>query len=223
MELTYYPIPGRGESVRLLLAIAGRDFKDTFVSSDEWGAGGRKQSTRWRMMPTLMLTDGRVAGQSQALLRYLGKSAAVDGTPLTPTDDVEVLLVDEVLSFVGEDIWRVLLGVRNDEAGAAEVMAPEGKAAAYLDELEANIEGTDSVLSSGSLSIADVYIFAAFGWWASGFMTKAVSTASLLSGRPKLQAIIDRVGALPAVRAYYSRTDKKKQPLAHVYGQFAKL
>ena len=61
-------------------------------------------------------------GQSQALLRYLGKGAKVDGTPLTPVDDLELLVVDEVLSFVGEDIWRVLLGVRKDEAQAAAVM-----------------------------------------------------------------------------------------------------
>ena len=94
--------------------------------------------------------------------------------------------------------------------------------AATLPEIEANIQGHCSVLAS-QLTTADVYIFAAFGWWASGFMTKAVSTDSLLTGRPKIQAIIDRVGALPAVKAYYSKAEKKEQPLAHVYGQFAKL
>eukprot|EP01052_Picozoa_sp_SAG31_P056871 SAG31_NODE_16524_length_705_cov_1.985149_1_plen_117_part_00 len=92
-----------------------------------------------------------------------------------------------MLSFVGEDIWRVLLGVRSDEAAAAEVMAAGGQVCGYLDELEQNIGGRDSVLSSGILSIADVYIFAAFGWWASGFMTAAVNTSTLLDGRPKLQ------------------------------------
>lgn len=171
----------------------------------------------------MTLPSGQVAGQSQPLLRYLGKKIEVDGTPLTPADDLELLLVDEILSFVGEDIWRVLLGVRSDEEAATAVMAAGGTAAVYLDELEKNIQGTTSVLPSGALSIADVYIFAAFGWWASGFMTKAVSTDSLLTGRPKIQAIIDRVGALPAVKAYYSKAEKKEQPLAHVYGQFAKL
>lgn len=139
------------------------------------------------MMPTLKLPGGQVAGQSQPLLRYLGQKVSLDGHPLTPSDDLELLVVDEVLSFVGEDIWRVLLGVRTDEAAAAEVMAVGGQVCGYLDELEQNIAGRDSVLSSGILSIADIYIFAAFGWWASGFMTGAVNTSTLLDGRPKLQ------------------------------------
>ena len=154
---------------------------------------GIKSDTRWGMMPTLTLPGGQVAGQSQPLLRYLGKHIEVEGNALTPSDDLELLLVDEVLSFVGEDIWRVLLGVRSDGTAALETISPGGQAHGYLDELEANLGGSNSTLPSGVLSIADVYIFAAFGWWASGFMTKHVNTEALLGGRPKLQAIVDRV------------------------------
>ena len=100
-----------------------------------------------------------------------------------------------ILSFVGEDIWRVLLAVRSDEDAALETISAGGQAHGYLEELEANIGGSDSVLPSGALSIADTYIFAAFGWWASGFMTEHVNIDTLLGGRPKLQAIVDRVYA----------------------------
>ena len=221
MEVKYYPFPGRGESVRVLLAIGGFEFtvslsifaalvcgsrsscscshsralpaQDTGVEFEDWP--GEKPDTRWGMMPTLKLPSGQVAGQSQPLLRYLGKQIEVEGSPLTPTDDLELLLVDEILSFVGEDIWRVLLAVRSDEDAALETISAGGQAHGYLDELETNIGGSDSVLPSGALSIADTYIFAAFGWWASGFMTEHVNTDSLLGGRPKLQAIVDRVYA----------------------------
>jgi hypothetical protein len=54
-------------------------------------------------------------------------------------------------------------------------------------------------------------------------MTKHVNPESLLGGRPKLQAIVDRVGALPQVKAYYSTEAKKKQPMSQVYPMFAKL
>ena len=37
------------------------------------------------------------------------------------------------------------------------------------------------------------------------------------------QAIVDRVGALPAVKDYYRLPAKQEQPLAHVYAEFAKL
>merc|ERR1711879_894690 len=142
---------------------------------------------------------------------------------LTPDNDEESLIVDEFLSFLGEDIWRNLLGSRSDEAGMATLMGKGGKVAVQLDELEKNIAGKNSVLASGVLSTADIYIFAAFGWFSSGFMTKNVTLTNLLESRPKLQAIVDRVGALPQVKAYYSTEAKKKQPLAHMYQQMAKL
>merc|ERR1712107_710348 len=130
-----------------------------------------------------------------------------------------------MVCFVGEDIWRNLLtvvGEKDADERAQKLMEKGGKVNLQLDELEKNIMGSSSVLAS-QLTTADVYIFAAFGWFASGFMTKLVNTESLLGGRPKLQAIVDRVGALPAVKKYYSSEAKKKQPMAQVYGQFAKL
>eukprot|EP00747_Dinoflagellata_sp_TGD_P168084 gnl/TRDRNA2_/TRDRNA2_193701_c0_seq1.p1 gnl/TRDRNA2_/TRDRNA2_193701_c0~~gnl/TRDRNA2_/TRDRNA2_193701_c0_seq1.p1 ORF type:complete len:226 (-),score=63.87 gnl/TRDRNA2_/TRDRNA2_193701_c0_seq1:320-997(-) len=225
MEVKYFAIPGRGESIRLLLAIGNIDFKDTPVDFKAFMTTMKKQ-TRWQVVPTLTLPSGQVVGQSQAILRYLGKHIKVDGKNLTPESDEEALIVDEVLQFVGEDIWRVLLKVVGekdaDEQGKA-LMGPNGKVVEMLDELEKQIAGKDSVLATGTLSTADIYIFAAFGWWSSGFMTKHVNTSSLLQGRPKLQAIVDRVGALPQVKAYYSTAAKKAQPMAHVYQQMAKL
>merc|ERR1712150_31121 len=180
-------------------------------------------STRWNVVPTLTLPGGQVAGQSQALIRYLGKMVKVDGASLTPEKPEDALVVDEVLSFVGEDMWRALLTVVGEidaEARAEALLKPEGKVTLMLEELEKNILGSSSVLPE-QLSTADVYIFCAFGWWASGFMTKLVTTEALLGGRPKLSAIVDRVGQLPQVRAYYSAEAKKKLPLAHVYQQFS--
>ena len=81
-----------------------------------------------------------------------------------------------VMDFLGEDIWSELLSVvgkKNAEELAAKSLSPGGKAFLQLNELEKNIEGSNSTLRSGKLSIADVYIFAATGWYASGFMTKA--------------------------------------------------
>ena len=46
MEVTYYGIPGRGESVRVLLAIGEIPFKDTPVDSKEWKTSGLKEATR---------------------------------------------------------------------------------------------------------------------------------------------------------------------------------
>ena len=49
--------------------------------------------------------NGQVLGQTQAILRYIGRSVVLDGAALTP-DPLECALVDEVLSFVADDLWR---------------------------------------------------------------------------------------------------------------------
>ena len=212
MELHYFPIPGRGEVIRLMLRIGHYRFTDNLVNMEAWK--GQKEQTRWQVMPTLSgLPGSRVGGQSRALLRYLGKAITVEGSPLTPEDPVEALLVDEAMDFLGEDIWSVLLrycvGEKDADVKAAELLAPSGKVSTMLDELERNIEGSDSLLASSKLSTFDVYLFAALGWFASGFMTKNVNVDVLVRGRPKLANIVTRVGRLPEVRAFYADPDNK--------------
>ena len=124
---------------------------------------------------------------------------------LEPTLTSNTYMCTTVMDFLGEDIWSELLSVvgkKNAEELAAKSLSPGGKAFLQLNELEKNIEGSNSTLKSGKLSIADVYIFAATGWYASGFMTKATNVQSLFNGRPKLKAICTRVGQLPAIKAH---------------------
>jgi glutathione S-transferase len=148
-----------------LLAIGDIPFKDTFVSGKEWKSTGQKEATRWNVIPTLTLPSGQVAGQSQAVLRYLGRTIKIDGKALTPVNPEDSLVCDEVLSFLGEDIWRSLLkvvGEKDADEQAVALMAKGGKVTLMLNELEQQISGAGSALPS-QLSIADVYIFAAFG------------------------------------------------------------
>jgi glutathione S-transferase len=127
------------------------------------------------------------------------------------------------LKLISQQYKIAVVGEKDGDERATKLFAPDGKVTLQLNELEKNIEGTDSVLASGDLTTADVFIFAAFGWFASGFMTKITSVENLLKNRPKLAAIVDRVGAMPEVKAYYSLEAKKAQPMAQVYQQFSKL
>lgn len=63
-----------------------------------------------------------------------------------------------------------------------------------------------------SVTIADVHLFAAIGWWASGFFSKAVTLESLLMNSPKLRATAQLVGAIPQVNKYY-QLPKHSTPL----------
>ena len=191
----------------------------------------------------MRLPCGQVLGQTQAILRYVGRSVVVDGAALTPEDPLESAFVDEVLSFVADDLWRrmqpsdlglgwippdKLTSVAADAGTDAEtiaqrLMSPGGRLHTMLDELESNIGGYNSVLSSGALSTADLLIFTALGWFGSGFMTTKINPTTLLTGRPKLAAIVRRVGALPRVREYYDSTAKRKLIMTHVYREWARM
>jgi glutathione S-transferase len=239
MEVVYYANPGRAESVRLLLALGGQKFADTLLPDSP----GQAASLRWGGVPILRLPGGQVLGQTQAILRYVGRSVVLDGAALTPEDPLECAFVDEVLSFIADDLWRrmqpsdlglgwippdKLTSVAADAGTEAEtiaegLMAPGGRLHTMLNELEGNIAGSNCVLSSGALSTADVLIFTALGWFGSGFMTAKVNPTTLLSGRPKLASIIRRVGALPQVREYYDSAAKRRLIMTHVYRDWARL
>ena len=69
--LMYFGIPGRGESVRLALAISGIEFIDKRIPFPEWRE--LKPTTPWGSMPVLQLTDGTTIAQQRALLRAVGR------------------------------------------------------------------------------------------------------------------------------------------------------
>ena len=235
VKVSYFGVPGRGESVRLMCALAGLEFTDDKFEPKAWAAT-RKGAARFRMTPTVEGLPGvgeNGAGQSRALVRFLGKMAVgEDGaTPLYPTDAVDALRADELCDYV-EDVWGKLLEARAAKAVAAALAPSTGGVAAMLDVLEHSLPaaGAGGVGGGGGFAVgsatstADVFLFAALGWWATPFF-KGSTLDALLAGRPKLRAVAERVGALPAVRAFYAGRDFKapQHQLWAVYGHLAKL
>ena len=197
-----------------MLALGGIPFREDFIDFAQWPA--RKAKARWGVVPNLTLPDGSVHGQSRALLRYLGKIVRHDGAPLYPSDPVQALVADEVSDFI-EDIWGKLLEARAAKACAG-LLEPGAEGATMLDQLESSVQGP--YVCGSNASIADVYIFAAFAWWASGFF-KGATVANLIGARPKLQHLIELVGQFEQVKHRYAT--KKLHPMEGVYGQFCKL
>ena len=80
-----------------MLKLRGDSYSDVYISSKEWVE--IKKKTRWNVIPVITLEMAN-AGMSRAILRYLGKTAIVEGETLYPTDPNEALIVDEVnISF----------------------------------------------------------------------------------------------------------------------------
>ncbi|XP_036614876.1 glutathione S-transferase P-like [Trichosurus vulpecula] len=102
--ITYFPVRGRCEATRMLLADQGQDWKEDVVTMDMWMKGDLKASCLYGQLPKF--TDGDLTlYQSNAILRYLGRKYGLYGK-----DDREQALLD-VANDGLEDLRRKYLGL----------------------------------------------------------------------------------------------------------------
>ena len=101
LTLTYFPIMGRAEPIRLAAAIGGVPFTNKAVTREEWA--GIKRHTPLGQLPTLsVLQPGKeylVAPHAVAILRYIGKLSG-----LYPLDDIEAVHVEFMIETIVEVI-----------------------------------------------------------------------------------------------------------------------
>ncbi|XP_072281056.1 glutathione S-transferase P 1-like [Pyxicephalus adspersus] len=90
LTLTYFPLRGRGEPIRLLLADNGAQWTEDVVQLADWFSGkcDVKNKAVFGQLP--QFTDGQlVLYQSNTILRYLGRKFNVAGS-----NDVEYTYID---------------------------------------------------------------------------------------------------------------------------------
>jgi len=121
-KLKYFGFPGRGESVRLAMAINGIDFENDVVSFERWG-GGEKAAAPYGGLPVLEI-DGVARAQTGALLRYVGK---LGDKGLYPSDPAEALKVDEALEFADEVSTIVLTSLAPKSYGFPDFESEDAK------------------------------------------------------------------------------------------------
>jgi glutathione S-transferase len=107
MKLTYFPVRGRIDPVRLLLELEGRPYEFVGISVEAWKMGGEKQRfadvTPFAQLPTF--EDGPIKlCQSQAILRHVGRM--LDRAGSTPEATARV---DEVVETARDVFFDVLL------------------------------------------------------------------------------------------------------------------
>ena len=241
---TYWNIPGRGESIRALMAIGGLDFEENFVPLplplpnpedselipfDDGTWGQMKNSTPWGSLPTLTLPDGRTFGQQRAILRYLAKTIQYNGMPLYPTNAEDALLVDGFLDVI-EDIWPVLADTQDpiEKAPLLSTMLGMGVQEQFLAE---QMDKTSGPLAlkfdhiERAASNEGPYLLGGHLSVADVFLFAAIcwwgagmfpSMDPILADRPKIKRSIESVGALENLRKYYAGLKDERQKLPTV-------
>jgi len=204
LKLTYFDFHGgRGEPVRLALAIGGIAFDDhrfTFAEFPEV-----RKTAPFGQVPTLEV-DGAVITQCDSILRYAGKLAG-----LYPTDPLQALLCDEVMYVVEESTVRLgpTFRMTGEEQKAARLALVKGSMPVYLQWLEKQLLARGGeYFADKRLTVADLKVFVDVRGLNSGRLDH-VPTDLVEQVAPALNAHMKRIAALPAVQAYYAKFEAK--------------
>ena len=204
LNLTYFDFHGgRGEPVRLALAIGGIAFDDhrfTFAEFPEV-----RKTAPFGQVPTLEV-DGAVITQCDSILRYAGKLAG-----LYPTDPLQALLCDEVMYVVEESTVRLgpTFRMTGEEQKAARLALVKGSMPVYLQWLEKQLLARGGeYFADKRLTVADLKVFVDVRGLNSGRLDH-VPTDLVEQVAPALNAHMKRIAALPAVQAYYAKFEAK--------------
>lgn len=195
-EVLYFPIRGRAEQIRLLLAYTGTPFTDTAVT--DWP--GYKSKTPLGQLPVLIdRTSGEewAIPQSAAILRHLARTLGVYGA-----NEREHVLADIVAETV-VDVRARFIPV----AMAARFQTPAETVAKYWAEgVNQNLEILNTLLSRSAAPAAGFFVgekptyadLMVFDVLDGHVQIKP----SCLDNQPGLKAFHDRIRNLPSIASY---------------------
>lgn len=159
LKLTYFDAPGRAESVRVALSLAGLPFEDARVDFGGFMALKAAGGLPLGSVPVLEV-DGVAMTQTGAMLRYVARLGAPE---LYPTDPMAAFVVDSALDTFNDTLSNALLPSLFERDAAKKlamradfVAGPMGHAFRYVEGLIARSGGP--FLVGAELSIADLVI-----------------------------------------------------------------
>lgn len=220
-KLTYFGIPGRGETIRLALSIGGVPFEDERIAFSDWGTV--KPKTPWGSLPMITLSDGRVVAQQRALLRMVGAE-----TGLYPKDDsYKAALIDSLLDFIEDTNIKVNAlgqGLPKEEKEAARLagVSKDGAVHNMMLKIESFIgeNGNNGYSVGDSLSIADLAVFCSVGGAASGFFDGIPPNAFDVPEFSNISAVRKSVRTQESVQKWYEQCTAKSISMAPSFGPF---
>lgn len=199
-ELLYFDLRARAEPIRLLLSYAGQQFKDSVVSRDAWP--GVKNAMPLGQIPVLWEHADRGdlrTPQSMAILRHLARTHGLYGQT-----EREHTLCDIVADTVADARARFanmayFPNYRKDETVNARYREQD---------LPVAIERLERLLRN-SLAPAAGYFVTAVPTWADFVAFDFLDCQTqlwpgCLEGAPSLEGFVERIMALPSLKAYFA-------------------
>ncbi|XP_068916028.1 glutathione S-transferase-like [Tenebrio molitor] len=196
-KLTYFDSRGLTEASRLLFKYGDIDFEDVRIKREEWPQ--LKETTPFGQLPVLEY-KGRKVGQSIAIARYVGKLVKLAGN-----DDWENLEIDAVVDTFNDMRSKIMLFHYEQDEEKKKVLketAINETIPSYMGRFDALVEKNKGHLALGRLTWADLYF--------TSFSPSLVSFTGedAFAKYPNLQALIDKVNAIPAIKKWIAERPK---------------
>ncbi|XP_036359314.1 glutathione S-transferase-like isoform X1 [Octopus sinensis] len=194
-ELIYWPMKGRAEIIRVTLAAAGLDFKDTRYTFEEWPS--YKDSIPFKAIPALVIDGTTVLGQSMAIIRYLGRLYGFYGK----TADEEYI-IDEVIECLMHVLDALIQLHVNPESLKRKVTERYNEVCErVLEYVESKLKPGQLHIVGNSLSLADIACYVILE-------TAVQEDVNLLKNYPNLANLREDVAKRPSIAAYLERRPK---------------
>ncbi|KAG5881473.1 hypothetical protein JTB14_026530 [Gonioctena quinquepunctata] len=196
-KVTYFDVTALAESIRFLLSYGGLEFEDVRIPREQWPTV--KESMPFGQMPVLE-HNGKVVHQSMAISRYLGKQVKLNGK-----DDWEDLEIDAAADTISD--FRLKIGAYHYENNASAKAEKQGPLfneiiPYYLKKIEEQAKKNNGHLACGRLTWADLHFVSLM------YYITVIATKDIFADYPNIQAIKEKVLALPAIKAWVDKRPK---------------
>ncbi|KAM3920904.1 glutathione S-transferase P 1-like [Leptodactylus fuscus] len=183
--ITYFPLRGRAENIRLLLGDQGATWEEEEVQISDWTSGNLKKEAVFGQLPKFKDGDF-VLYQSNSILRYLGRKYGIAG---------------------GSNQESALIDMVNDELETKDKYEADlpNHLSAFERILSQNCNGT-KYLVGDKISYADYNLLDLLQIHLALF-------PACLSSFPLLTAYIDRISSRPKLSEYLNSDARKNRPM----------
>ncbi|XP_036991273.2 glutathione S-transferase P [Artibeus jamaicensis] len=199
--IVYFPVRGRCEAMRMLLADQGQSWKEEVVTRDTWLQGALKASCLYGQLPKFQ--DGDLTlYQSNAILRHLGRSLGLYGK-----DRWEAALVDMANDGV-EDLRKLcsqLIHHNYEESKAKYIEELPGRLKPFETLLGQN-QGGQAFIVGDQISFADYNLLDLL-------LNHQVLAPGCLDSLPLLEAYVARLCARPKLKAFLDSPEHVNRPV----------
>jgi len=203
----YFDLPGRGEHIRLALAVAGEQYVFEKVEFKDWGQLKMDvEKCPLGFLPMMRLENGEWLSQSCAILRYLGDEHGMHGDSSMETHKID-MIVSTAAGFVPA-FGPMIYGFVKPEDPAAYIADGLKKIEREVDYMQKclmeNCDGK-SFMVGDKLSIADCMMISALDMMVNhvpGFVARY----------PQLVSYNARMRNIPAVKKYYAERNHSMYP-----------